>query len=728
MNSLRITWAAIVTVTYLPGYVSAESGIVEEELRGGEIKEIIVTAQRRQERLQDVPLSVSAFDSSTLANMNVTNVSDLKAIVPALSAESSLGVTLPFLRGVGNPSLIVGNEASIPVYVDGVYYVRIAPSLFELNNIERVEVLKGPQGTLFGRNSTGGLVHIITRDPTPEMTMKGSVSYERFDRLRASGYVGGGTAQAAADLAVIYSNQENGWGRNITTGADTYTDENLALRSKLVLKPGDRTELKFAFDYNDSKTGQGLAQHAFRDEQQGDLTNLAVALPELSFYDARGGFPTYAEVESWGASLRIDQQLAFANLVSITAYREIEGMISIDVDFQPTNYYGALEPYESDQTSQEFQLMSGSGSAVDWIAGVYFLRQFNAYTPTRLLGDSFGPGVMLDLFGSQRSKSYAGYAQATLNVGAATRITGGVRYTRDELEGKGHLSVLLDDGTIVDPGTQLQSEAEFDKITWRIAVDHYLTEDVLIFASTSEGYKSGVFNLQPFDGHAVQPEKLRSYEVGVKTEWFDQRLRLNGSAFYYDISDPQVQRDTGTGVSLQNAETARIKGIDLDGEAVLSTDLVLRFGATWLDAEYVSFNDALFYTINPDPPFGNLPDVLVGDASGNRMPRAPKFTYSIGLSYVIPTSLGDFSLDTNYYRTSKQYFNPDNRQVEPAYGLLDAQLSYKLSTSATKISVFGKNLTDKEYFTSALQTAGPVGNVGTPGAPRTVGLKVEFEF
>jgi iron complex outermembrane receptor protein len=334
--------------------------------------------------------------------------------------------------------------------------------------------------------------------------------------------------------------------------------------------------------------------------------------------------------------------------------------------------------------------------------------------------------VRIDLLGGEASRSYSGFGQATLDVGADSELTAGVRYTRDELEGNGATNISVND--VLTPGELITAEHRFNMVSWRGALNRHFTQGVMSYLSVSRGFKSGVYNLQPFDGHVVNPESLTAYEIGTKLELLDRRLQLNAAGFWYNIENPQVERDTGAGVSLQNADSARSRGIDIDGQVKVAPNLTARFGAVLLDARYRSFRNALFYIPTSLPPYGNLANPVVGDASGNRMPRAPRVTFNVGASYSVPLPTGSLLFDANYYYAAAQYFNPDNEQREPGYGLLDLQVGYRLPAHDMQISIYGKNLTNREYFTSVFETAGPVGNVGAPGAPRTYGVKLDVSL
>jgi len=691
--------------------------------------DIVVTAQRRAERLQDVPMAVSAFSASTLEHANVEGVTDLKTVVPAFNAEGSFGTVVPFLRGVGNPAVIVGNEASVPIYVDGIYISRLQPTFFEFNDIERVEVLKGPQGTLFGRNSTGGLVQIITRDPTNEPTINGSLGYGTYQTVKAKLYASAGSGPIAGNFALMYVNQGEGWGRNITTGQETFKERSIGMHTKWIFQISDASSFTLAGDFTDSTSSIGMVQGAYRGVVQGDPANPGAALPGLGFYDSRVEHPIANIVHGGGGSLQYDLDLSIGHLKNIAAYRETHGSVAIDADFTAAPIYEADEPYLVTQLSEELQLASLPSSTIKWLVGAYYLHLNSAYIPTTLTGSAFvPPGLSVNLWGQQIGDSYAMYGQTTFPVAAQTDLTLGTRYTVDDISGNGHTDVAQLGGSVLIPGTPLGASTSFDKLTYRVDLDHHFTGSILGYASASRGFKAGIYNLQPFDGTPVQPEVIDAGEIGVKTELFDHALRLNGALFYNYITDPQVERDVGSGVALINAKSAVTKGLDVDGDAEPIKNLTIRFGFTWMSALYKSFADAPYYYPNPSPPYGNQPAVVSLSADGARMPRAPSFAYSIGADYRIPASVGEFTLGANYWHTSAFYWTPDNINAEPSYGLLGAHLGYKPNDAHWGVRLEGRNLTGSKYYTTLNQLTGIAGTVGAPGFPRTANLTVDFHF
>jgi iron complex outermembrane receptor protein len=706
-----------------PAIINAQTATTSDTNALGEI---IVTAQRRSERLQDVPLAVSAFDATALTQTNVTGITDLKTVVPSFSGDGKFGTVVPFLRGVGNPAVVVGNESSVPIYVDGVYISRLNPSFFEFSDIDRVEVLKGPQGTLFGRNSTGGLVQLITRDPTNDPTIEGSLGYGNYQTVNASLYASAGQGPIAGNVAMYYHDQAEGWGRNITNATETYKAHDLGAHTKWIFLASDSTKFTLAADFTSSTSSIGMVQNQYKGSVLGNAAS-GTAYPQLGFYDSRVNHPIDSLVHAGGTSLRFDQDLSFGHLRDITAYRETRGIVDIDADFSPELLYEANEPYQVSQLSQELQLSSLDSSSVKWLVGFFYLHLNSAYIPTELTGTDFVPdGLAVDLYGRSIDNSYAGYGQTTFPITDRTNLTLGARYTVDAVSGTGSTDVSQIGGPTLVTGAPLQTSTRFDKATWRVGLDHHFSPDILGYVSDSRGFKAGIFNIQPFSGEVVKPEVIDAGEIGLKTEWLDRRLRINGALFYNHITDPQVEKDTGAGVSLINANSAVTKGLDVDGDAEPTRNLTLRYGFTWMSARYKSFEGAPFYYPNAQPPYGNLPNIIAGNADGARLPRAPDFVFSVALDYRIPLPSGEIDVGPNYWHTSTFYWTPDEVFPQRAYGLFGAEVTYKPAGRHWDVRLAGRNLGGAKYYTGMDELSGPAGTVGAPGAPRTVDLTFRF--
>jgi iron complex outermembrane receptor protein len=709
----------------MPSSASAQAvSSASETNSGNQLEDIVVTAEKREARLQEVPVAVSVFGGEAIARAGAVKVGDLAQMTPGLVATAYDGLVQPFLRGIGNPVTTVGNESSTAIYMDGVYYSRLPAAYFDLYGIERVEVLKGPQGTLFGRNASGGLMHVITRDPTDTAQIEGNVGYGNFDTLTANAYVAGPVANGVrANIVGHFINQHDGWGTNVTTGNPSYREKTMAFRTKWIIDPWERTEIRLAADYVNSHSSLGQGANAYKGTTQGTTLPPLTQYPRLPFYDTRGDLDNRRVDKGWGASMRIQHDLDFATFVSLTAYRRDKGDLLVDGDRTPRPESNVELIYRNVQTSQEFQLTSNKGSSFDWILGLFYLNAKADYRPSIFSGDLFGGTV--NLFGAQTVNSYAAYGQGTVHLTPTTNLTGGLRYTIDKVRASGRTTF----DSFLIPGSTLTPKDEFKKLTWKAVIDQHIGEDAMVYASISRGYKAGTFNTLPVGPTPARPEVLDAYEIGLKSELFDRRLRLNGSLFWYDIKNPQVTRINVAEVIIENAKSARIKGAEIEAQAVLTSGLTLNAAAAYLHAKYRDFQDAAFFapSISPLQPYGNGA-AFQGDASGNYMGRAPKFTGSLGLNYEFESGIGQWDLNANYSYNDGYYWHPDNRLRQDSYSLVNASIGLTLPGDHWKITGWARNIGDKKYYSSVDESGTAGGDPSSPAPPRTYGVTVGVKF
>jgi iron complex outermembrane receptor protein len=716
-----------------------------------QLQEIIVTAQRREQNLQDTPVAVSAFDGQSLLASGVSNIRDLAHVDPSLNIPRVAGVYLPFLRGVGNGAGgNVGNESSVPVYIDDLYYTRLSTAYLALGSIDRVEVLKGPQGTLFGRNSSGGAIQMFTKDPGRDTVLNVTVGYANYDTFNGQIYASTPITDTLAwNISAGGSDQRNGWGKSITTGQDAFKEKSGTVRSKLLWEPSSGTRVKIVGFYAYSKGDIGLNE----DRHTGTFGSSAalpapgypappIILPSLAdvpgghFYDTRTNFRQYMREKGYGASIRIDQTISFADLVSITGFRNSKGLMHTDSDYSAQDFYNADLGDIDRQITQEFQLKSKKASKIDWILGAFYLHAQQGYDPTRVYGDilnfAVAPGTVQDIFSRQTINSYSIYGQTTVPIEAKTNLTLGLRFTDDKVSGNGQQTLTIPGVGTIPAAPDFSDSKTFKRLTWKGAVDHHFTDNIMGYASVSRGYKSGTFNALPLDRSPAMPEIVDAYEIGVKSELFDRRVRLNGALFWNDIKDPQVFTliTTGivSGVGLTNAQKARVKGGEIGFEAVAAGGLTLRGAATYLDAKYVNFIDAPFYSQSAT----TITGPVLGDASGNRLPSVPKWRFDIGANYTVDTSIGALAGDVSASYTGRFAWNADNRVFEKAVTLVNASLNFTpTSLNWMTIGLWGKNLGGIEYYSISQEFVGPLstgGDTASPASPRTFGGSISVKY
>lgn len=725
MSGIRITFivgASICALSAASAFAAdtpppaSASEIVDD---GTRLQDIVVTAQRKSERLQDVPISVSAVTGEQMAARGIVSTFDLQTVVPGLSITRVATVSTPYLRGIGSDGANPNQEASVATYVDGVYYAAPFGNLFSFNNIDRIEVLKGPQGTLFGRNATGGVIQIVTRRPSHDPSVDLYAGYGNYNTFEGGGYATTGLASGAAiDVAVQYRDQRDGWGRNTVLNQDSFKGKEFAIRSKLLLTPTDRTEITLTGDY-------AYARNSFNTyNRDAGVPDLDGVVRNPARYDSNGDTLSDAETRQHGVALRIEQDSDFAKLVSISAYRNNEGYNAFDYDTAPLRIVSPATLFQKVRTfSQEVQLISQKESTFDWTIGGYYFDSKPSYNPSRLCGVGIVPTGCLDIYGTQRTKSYSAYAQATVHLGPATNLTGGIRYTHETQTLDGGFQTFDDaTGNVTGPyGAAPTFRQKFNKPTWRIALDHDLAPDVKVYASYNRGVKSGGFNLQGPGSPGYDPETLDAFEVGVKSELLDRRIRLNVAGFYNKFRDIQVAAIRGVTAATFNAARARMVGIDGDFAFAVTRNLTITANGAYVDGKFKDFpNPQVYPRTIFDPP------VAIANAAGLPTTRTPKFTGSVGFDYTVPTAIGGISASANLYHNSGFSWEVADRFRQDSYELLNASIGWKSQDKRFGIKVWAQNLTDAKYLVQGVSAA--VGDLQSYAAPRTYGVTLSTHF
>ncbi|MFA7387694.1 MAG: TonB-dependent receptor [Thiohalobacteraceae bacterium] len=749
---LGASCAALALAAILPAGQQAlaqDAGNPAETGSEGGLSEIVVTAQHREENQQDVPISITAITADTLGSSGVSATSDLSQVVPAVQMTRIGPSGLFFVRGVGTTNAAAGEEGANAFYVDGVYIPDLAGTVNNFNNIARVEVLKGPQGTLFGRNASGGLIHIITRDPDGDETIvKGKVGYANYETVSGQLYASTPLTQnLAVDLALMGQDQGKGWGRNLTRNVRIKTDDHWGARSKAVLRLDD---VKFTLggDYYRIKDDTILAWRI-------DESNLGSGrqVPPTG-YNTTANYPSLTDIETWGVNLNIEADLGFATLTSISAVRNSRNETYFDIDGGPLPLVQFDYVSRSKSFQQELRLASTSTEPLSWQLGVFYLDT-KASNFQEQRGSAFAGRGRLgqDIDGSITTDSYAAFGEVTYALTPTTHVTGGLRYTRDERDFEGIEQPYSLPGTPLAPITyprpgvdKFSSSLKKGNLTYRLALRQDLGDDVNVYASMNRGFKSGSYNLQSFSNPPTKPQFITAYEVGVKSELFDRRLRLNIAAYHYDISDYQVRsRLDGTTVLL-NAAAVKVDGIDIDFEAAPIERFKLFGGITLLKSRFEDFEAGLYYYPSPavctvPKPGASGPGVIpgsttgpvtggltecYGDTSGNRTPLAPKFTASLGASYTVPINTdGHVQFTAQYSYNSGYFYETENRLRQDSYGILNGAIELRLN-ERWGVEVWGRNLTDTRYF--GLRSSSSTGAYASYAAPRTYGVDLKFDF
>ena len=718
--------------------------------RAGGLEEITVTARRREESLQDVPIALSAFSADRILNAGAPDITWLQQSTPNLTlqvARGSNSTLIAFIRGIGQQDPLWGFEPGVGLYVDDVYVARPQGAVLDIYDIERLEVLRGPQGTLYGRNTIGGAIKYVTKSLGNEAYLDTKLTlgtYAQHDFL-ASGVLPLGDTLSIGGSAAIY--RRDGYGENQFTGTQNHYAKSVdAFRMSAEWNPTDTLSFRLAGDYVEDNSD---AKHGHREAPGLGLTAGEVVLPDV--FDTRGGIGDDNRVRNQGLSLTAAWELTDAiTLKSITAYREGQTNTLIDFDTSPAPALDVPGYYEDDQLTQELQFLY-EGERLRGVAGLYYLDAHAAGKFDTIVGLL---NLTIATSGFVDTTSYAAYADFSYDFTDKLSASLGGRYTSDEKEGgvyrqnfTGLYSPLFGNNAAV-PGlvrSDYTNDRTFDQFTPRASVSYEFTETFTTYASYSEGFKSGGFDMRgdvvltPDTVNGYDPETVQSYEVGAKGTLFDDRLSYNFAAFYADYSDQQITRQqptvTGSIASfVDNAGASTIQGVELEGAVQFTDRLSLNYGVGWTDAEFDKYETFQVIT-NPAPPPATL-TVPVDLSDTAVFQNTPEWNGNLALNYAQPLQNGWGSLLATLsgsYRDSYYMFEFPNPLIDQndAYTLVDASIAWTSANDKLRFQLLGRNLTDEEYKIGGYYFPGATfGNIVNSfyGPPRTVSLSASYRF
>ncbi|AEG49787.1 TonB-dependent receptor [Sphingobium chlorophenolicum L-1] len=701
---------------------------------------IVVTAQRREQNLQDVPLAVTAIGSDALARAGVPDTQQLTKLTPSLTmTQTNLSVT-PFIRGIGTASGTVGTDAAVATYVDGVYIQSAQAALFNFNNIERVEILRGPQGTLFGRNTTGGLIQVVTKDPSQATAVDVSATYQNFDtitgNLYATGSLGG---DLAVSLALAGRKQGRGYGRNTFLNEEIDRQNFWAGRSEVQYETGI-LKVNLSGDYQHSDGGIGL------NRQPVPGTNFFDGTPApLRPRETRSNVSARSSLYQWGATLNASVDLSESVSVhNITAYRKTASRYLYDQDGSSVANTD-VDIRQFDKSLQQELFVGADLGALNLTTGLFYYWTLGGSDPNQTTSTTTAT-LNRRRFTRLTTNAYAAYAQGTYAITDSTNFTVGLRYTREKRSVEGYVTDLA--GVIV-PASSLASRVNKStgKLTWRFALDQKLGDDVLVYASVNRGYRGGSFNGALPTQAALKPEVLDSYEAGIKTELLDRQLRFNLAGYIYNYDNLAVNQVVAGSIVAVNAAKAKARGLEMELDAtpdIAFGKLRLHSSAGYAWGEYSSFPGGPISIRNP---FTATPAGLTcfrgsavitsststggnttctGDLSGKKLVRMPTWTASVGAEYRFPAAGGEWTVSGDYYHSSSFFFEPANRLKQPAYSLINAQLSFQPEGSPLRFRIFGSNLANKTYFSQGSEQA--LGDLVSYGTPRIYGIGADISL
>lgn len=697
-----------------------QSTTTEGRASTGGLEDIVVTATRREERLQDIPVAVTAVTSESLTTSGIQDVRALTQVVPGFFGGKNIGLFLPVIRGVGSSSVSAADEANVATYIDGVYQPDPFSTFVDLAEVERVEVLRGPQGTVFGRNATGGLINIIT--PDPSFDARGSVA-GRLGFLRNNsmdydirGYVTGGLSDTLAmDVSAVYRKTED-YILDLVRGGKLGGIEVVNVRSKLLWQPSDSAKIVLTGEITDQNSTTNATQ-PLNDNTAGRRFP-GVILPTGPWQTSVDSIPQL-DFRRYNLALRTKFELGAVNLETTSGYMHNRTLQSTDSDASNIllGIVSATDPdITSESFSQEVRLLSANPGRFQWLLGAYAFW-LDATAGIRIISRPGGPGTAQTstlLSPELSTESYSGFGEGTYELADSLFLTGGIRYTWEKRK-----------FTQVVNGNNLFGETDqsFDRITYRVALRYEFAPDANVYASYGTGYKSGVYNYTSTTPTPVAPETIDSFEVGLKADPLDW-LRTNLSLYYYDYQNLQVlaRAPTGNTFILQNAASAEVYGGELEVTAVVSPDFTIRASGAFTHADYKDFPLAQGFI--PLPTGGNTP--VSEDASGNQMTRSPRTSFNLGFNWGRDVGSGRIGVSGNLYHSSRVYFDFANRFSQKPYSLLSGEVSWTSPNEALRFTLWATNLTNEKVFREIRN--GPLTTDVTYETPRRIGVGASLKF
>jgi iron complex outermembrane receptor protein len=699
-----ITTSAIALAGLVASTAQAQDAAVEaEEVRSD--SEIVVTAQRREERLVDVPISVTAIGSDQLAASGITGSRELATLAPGVSMNTTGAAAQATVRGIGNTIVGGNSESPVALYIDGVYVSGQYFAVFDLANIESIQVLKGPQGTLFGRNATGGAILVTTSRPSDIFSGSITASYASFDDVRVGGYISGPiTDSLRFDIAGNY-HKDNGYAVDILRNSRLAEYEDTSIRGKLMFAPDADTRITLIGDWGRVRDETAVSLKATR----ASATVGAVVPADPREFAL--SFDPYATSEGGGVSLDIEHNFGSFRVKSLTAYRKTRNFSITDQDRVAPNTSRIDTLIRDEYITQEVTVSNSKPGRFEWIVGGFYYGdtvENPTYSNVTTLLNNAHLGV----------DAWALFGEGTFALNDALKVTAGIRYSSER---RTFLSRRNPNPTNPAAATTGFRALEADAWTPRVSLIYALNPQSNIYATWSRGFKSGVFPAATFNAAAVNPETIDAYEVGYKLS--SGGTSFNLSAFYYDYQDLQVTTRTPAGLqTLLNAASAEIYGVDADLNIRLADGLRVRLAGAYTKSKYKDFTNAPFFSELPAG--GN--STFSGNASGNPLIRTPEWTLTAGLRYETPVGNGkvDFSGDVYYNSGFNWTFEGNYRQ--DAYELVNAQIGWSPDGEKFRLSVFGKNLTNSLYSMGTSVTT--AATAAAYARPRSYGIAANFRF
>lgn len=690
----------------------SDSSVAVQHQEGSDLDVITVTARRRSERLEDVPIAINVIGGNQLQAAGVQTLRDLSQVVPGFNVTYFGAVPVPTLRGITSNSTAAGAENNIAIYSDGIYQSGIFGNTFDEPDISRVEVLKGPQGTLFGRNATGGAILIQTRDP--EFTPSGSFSVTDGifnaggNDLRAGAFFTAPLSGTLAfSVAALYGNSD-GYFHDVLRDERAGKVDSQYVRAKLLYRPNERLKILLNAYFNG-----GTDRAVFATQ------NINSPFPNTPSrpYDIANDTDGYVRSSGDGISVRADYETDTGTFSAVMAYDFATENYAGDVDGSPTPaiIYQGIQPRKTGQMDLSYS--SNKMDGFSYVAGVNLYDHQEEFAPIAVRPSFNGPALYV-IDSRQIARAAAAYAEANLDLTSKLTLTGGARYTYETRDLGGVIGADVAPAKL--PGI---AHTSFSAATPRVSLSYAASSDYTFFATYSEGFKSGLYDSSGLPTTAVRPEKLKSVEAGFKIHPLEA-LNVNASAFHYNVTNLQTQTNTASGLAiLANAGAARIVGADFDINWHATRELTFIAAGTYIPkADYTSYTDAAFIAQLP----GGGGENVTADLSGTRIAKTPRFQSNAQARYATDVDWGNIGGNVNVSYQSSFFYELSRFITQREFVLLNADVFWSPRNGKLRFNIWGKNLTNRLTINNTLVNA--TGAIVVYQAPREVGVGAAYTF
>lgn len=744
IKSLLLSTAITGLVFNMPA--NAQVNVQDAETSNQQLDTITVTVQRRSTDLLKTAAAVSSYSGTDLTDRSITNMESLGQFNTSMDVAFYQGEAQVYMRGIGYSGIIGGTDSSTALHINGVYMSRSSAAVPGFFDVERVEVVKGPQGTLYGRNATSGSVNIITKSATEDLSGEASFSVGNYNAYKAFAAVSGSLIEGKvlARLAVqkethkgyttLIRPTEDPLGLGPNKG-EAESKDDITTRLTVEFRPSEATEVILTGDYYEADDTQsvwlylnrGTATNPFFQDYIADRGGV---LPSPKSRTIGSDLEHFNKPVIWGVTGRVNSEMGDYTLSSITSYKGTHPLNRNDLDTTAAFGVDQLREEDHKQFSQELQLSSPSGEELEWIFGLYYFHEENdvrneyflPFVDEQFAMDPDDGCCLLKLNGTSNTTSFAAFGEASYDLSESFEFVIGGRYSTERRAGTNNVVFENFIPGALDNVANLD-DATFNSFTPKAGVNYTFNDDTFMYASVSKGFKSGGYNVGSYQNTHFNPEEIVAYEFGLKSYLLDRKLRFSSAMFYYDYQDLQIQDVEANNTIVRNAANAKIKGVEIEGTAFVSENLKFDLGFTYLDAK---FKEAMLI----DP---KQPGLGIQNLNGFSLPRAPKFKVAAGVEYTADLGDGDaLTLRADWAWQDRTYFtsfNVPDLEQEP-YHWLKARITYTPAGDQWKISAYADNITNAVVATNGTFNGDIIDSTatGSLAPPSIYGMEINFKF